>query len=133
MNDLIDKLIRKMFLVEKFNDLHESERQFLTAYFNDTRVTHNSLDRYNHLLLEDEKLLPKMPNFTDEEKAYRRGYSHGVTNALMGTVTQEDVRKWISSGRLTGAPGTIFEDTELHGLVKDEEEKESPFSAFMPK
>lgn len=130
-DNFMGTIIKKMFSVSKFSDLGQAERDLIRSYFNESPITQSSLDRYEHLLLEDEKLLPKKPDFIEEEIGYRRGYSHGVAHALRGKVTNEDVREWISSGRLTGAPGTDFEDLEMQGLIKGQE-LESPFAKLMP-
>lgn len=124
-------LIEKMFLVSKFSDLNGYDRGVLKDLYRNGKFNEDQENRFWKLLYEDEKLLPKKPNFTDEEIGYRRGYTHGVYYALLGKVTNEDVKEWIRSFRLTGAPGTCFEKLTLLGLVK--EEVQPAFEKFNPK
>ncbi len=133
-DNFMGTIIKKMFSVSKFSELEKAERDLIRSYFNESPITQSSLDRYEYLLCEDEKLLPKYPDFTEEEIGYRRGYSHGVSNALRGKVTTKEVLEWIRSGRLTGAPGSSLEKVELRGLTKeDQKELQDNFEPFIAK
>ena len=122
----MESITEKMFIVEKLSDFSEEDKEFLKEMFYERLFSEKESYRYVYLSWQDEKLLPKSNELTDEELAYRRDYAHGVACALQGKVNNEDVRKWRQGKRITGAPGTSLENVVLQGLVKSE------FGKFMP-
>jgi hypothetical protein len=57
-------------------------------------------------------------DWTDEEKGYRRGFSHGVSAARRGDVTIRQAVEWENSNLCTCPPGTGMAGQELPGLTK---------------
>lgn len=58
-------------------------------------------------------------NFTEEEHAYRRGYSQGFAAACQRLdVTIQEVNLWADSKDATCPPGTPMEGTYLPGVIK---------------
>lgn len=71
-------------------------------------------------MIEQMKNEPKMPDFTEVEKAYRRGYSHGFLAAKRTDVTEEEVYQWRHGDDQTAPPGSCFEGKHMHGLTNDD-------------
>ena len=72
-------------------------------------------------IIEDIMKEPPKPIFTEEEEAYRRGYSQGFEAALRRPdVTLNDVYCWRFSCAETAPPGSYFENQYLSGLTKDD-------------
>jgi len=66
-----------------------------------------------------EKIEDWFEELSQEEEAYRRGFSHGWhVGKTNETVTKWDISEWRESRKLMGAPGTPYSKRELSGDKK---------------
>lgn len=72
-------------------------------------------------MIEQMKSEPRIPDWTKEEQAFRRGYCQGFWAAKKRLdVTFEDVKKWRYGSDHTAPPGSGMEGVHLHGLTNED-------------
>ena len=79
-----------------------------------------TMDRYFE---EEMKNYPVMPNVTDEEKAYRRGYCHGFLASKRSDVTEKEVYDWRNGVDCVAPPGSCMEGMKMDGLTVEDKHR----------
>lgn len=71
--------------------------------------------------------------FTEEEKAFRRGFSHGFYAARKNpNLLEKEVDNWVYGNEPTCPPGTGMAGVILNGLIKSINGIDPAFSQFSP-
>lgn len=71
-------------------------------------------------IIEEMMAEPEPINFSKEEEAYRRGFSHGFVEGRSDSdITQQEVMSWRYSNDETGAPGSFLQGKYIPGLRKE--------------
>ncbi len=120
------ELFEKLLIADNWAELSKKDRDTISDLSHDEKLPTKERKKYFKLILKQEDERPKKPDFTEEEKGFRRGYLMGFVWSRISKVEYEKVRDWAQGCEETCPPGTPYEGMKLPGLTK-----KSDFSDFM--
>lgn len=98
--------------VRKWSDLQPKHRKIILDLRYNDLLSEDQFYIYMKLIWNEEKESIPDPDYSAQEEAFRRGFSHGVIAAQNG-VTPMQAEDWRRRGPLECLPGTAMEGVKL--------------------